>query len=168
MRKVIVAMLLLPVLLAACGSDDKTSTADSNDSTTAPASGAPVELAGKTTAHGTKDATGAHDLEIEADDFYFGPTFVKVTAGQKLTLEVKNEGQAPHTFTSDALGVDKELKPGDSAKVEITVPTTDGSLFYCRFHQSGGMQGAVFTKEGGTIGAPTGGADTTASSSNGY
>jgi plastocyanin len=170
MRKAIVAMLLLPVLLAACGSDDKNTTANSKgtSATTAGSSDAPVDVASKITAHGTKDASALDKLEVEADDYYFGPTYIKVKAGQKLTLEVKNEGKATHTFTSDALGVDKELKPGESADVEITVPATDASLFYCRFHQGSGMQGVVYTKEGASVGASTGGGDSSTTAGNGY
>jgi plastocyanin len=167
MRKAIVAMMLLPLLLAACGKD-KTTNADSTNTTKA--TGAPVDLAGKVTNKGTKDASGASSVEVEADDFYFNPTFIKVKAGQKLTLELKNEGKATHTFTSDGLGIDKELKPGDTATVDITVPDSDASLFYCRFHQSSGMQGAVYTKEGASVGSSSGstsGGDSS-STGNGY
>jgi plastocyanin len=156
MRKLVVAALMVMLSLAACGSDDNTTDATDTTDTTAgntAASDAPVTLSGKVNDEGTKDATGAADLEVEADDFYFKPTFVKATAGQKLTVSLKNEGASTHTFTSTALGVDKELKPGETATVEITVPTADATAFFCRFHQGGGMQGAVFTKEGATAGA---------------
>ncbi|MEY2479048.1 MAG: hypothetical protein QOG87_4363 [Actinomycetota bacterium] len=156
MRKLLVAALLVMLGLVACGSDDNTTEATNTtaaDTADTAASEAPVTLSGKVNDEGTKDATGAADLEVEADDFYFKPTFVKTTAGQKLTVLLKNEGAASHTFTSTALGVDKELKPGETATVEITVPTADATAFFCRFHQGGGMQGAVFTKEGATAGA---------------
>ena len=152
MRKLVVAAMVLTLGLAACGSDDSNSStttakADTENSTAA----APVQLPGKVTDKGTKDATGKSKLEVEADDFYFEPTFIKATPGQKLTLEIKNEGQASHTFTSTELGVDKELKPDETATLDITVPTADAVLFFCRFHQSSGMQGAVFTKEGASV-----------------
>jgi plastocyanin len=169
MRKLVVAALLMTLSLAACGSDDKTT--DATDTTVGDtattAAGAPVTLSGKVTDKGTTDASGKDELEVEADDFYFKPTFIKVTAGQKLTLELKNEGATAHTFTSPELGVDKELKPDESATVEITMPSADAVAFYCRFHQGGGMQGAVFTKEGATAGQ-SGSTATTAAPSNGY
>ena len=167
MRKLVVAALLVTLSLAACGDDDSTTEAtDTTTGDTTAAAQAPVTLSGKVNNEGTKDATGAGELEVEADDFYFKPTFIKATAGQKLTLELKNEGSAAHTFTSTDLGVDKELKPGDTATVEITVPSADASAFFCRFHQGGGMQGAMFTKEGS---APASGSTaTTAASSSGY
>jgi plastocyanin len=172
MRKLVIAALLLTVSLAACGNDDSpnvgtgTTAGDSAETT---AAGAPVTLSGQVTDKGTKDATSGDELELELDNFYFSPTFIKVTAGQKLTLKLKNEGSAPHTFTSTELSVDKELKPDETATVEITVPSADAVAFFCRFHQGGGMQGALFTKEGASAGGGSSGTTaTTAAPSNGY
>ena len=166
MRKLVVVALLVTVSLAACGDDD--STTEATDTTTGgtAASEAPVTLSGKVNDEGTKDAVGTDELEVEADDFYFKPTFVKVTAGQKLTLALKNEGSAAHTFTSTELGVDKELPPGASETIEITVPSADAVAFFCKFHQASGMQGALFTKEGSAPGGAS--TATTAASSSGY
>ena len=36
------------------------------------------------------------------DDFYFGPSFIKATPGETITLHLKNEGKTDHTFTSTA------------------------------------------------------------------
>ena len=169
MRKLVVAALMVLLSLAACGSDDNTTEATNTtagDSAGASSSEAPVTLSGKVNDEGTEDATGASSLDVGLQDFSFEPTFIKVTAGQKLTVALENKGAAPHTFTSTALGVDKELKPGERATVEITVPSADAVAFLCRFHQGGGMQGAVFTREGTTAGA--GSSATTAPPSNGY
>jgi plastocyanin len=113
----------------------------------------PVKLEGTVNVHGSKDVSSKSSakLDVELDNFYFGPTFVKAKAGEKLTLELENEGSAPHTFTSDVLDVDQQLSPGDKMTIEVTVPS-DGNAFrfYCRFHQGSGMQGAIYTKAGAT------------------
>ena len=169
MRKLVVAALMVLLSLAACGSDDNTTEATNTtagDGAGASSSEAPVTLSGKVNDEGTEDATGASSLDVGLQDFSFKPTFVKATPGQKLEVALSNEGAAPHTFTSTELGVDKELKPGESATVEITVPSADAVTFICRFHQGGGMQGAVFTKEGASAGA--GSTATTAAPSSGY
>ena len=53
--------------------------------------------------HGTKTVSGS-SFELEADndgkDFYFDPTILKGKPGQKVTLEIKNEGSVKHNFTS--------------------------------------------------------------------
>jgi plastocyanin len=130
--------------LAACSSDSKSSSSDS--SSTAKAS-APVSLSGTVNNKGTKDVSSkgaSTKLELEADNFYFNPTFIKAAAGQTITLELKNEGSVAHTFTSPKLNVDKEVPPGSSATIEITAPASGNTAFYCRFHKDNGMQGAIF------------------------
>jgi len=112
---------------------------------------APVKLGQKVTIKGTKDVSSKSSakLEMEMDDKYFNPTFIKAKAGEKITLELKNEGSLPHTFTSDTLSVDQQVDPGKSAKLTFTVPS-DGEVFqfHCNFHQSAGMIGGVYTKAG--------------------
>jgi len=128
-----------------------------------------VSLPGKTNDHGTKSPDG-NELEVELDDFYFGPTFVKATPGQTLTLHLKNEGSTTHTFTSAALGVDKTLQAGESADVQVTLPQTGATEFHCSFHQSIGMQGAFFFNDNDTVGGNGAGAapgSSTSSSSSG-
>lgn len=151
MRRLAVVVLVL-VGLTACGSDDGNENAETPDTTTA-TSEAPVELAGKVKDAGSADATGDSTLDVKAVDFSFDPTFIKITKGQKLTLKISNGDQAPHTFTSTELAVDEEVAAGETASVEVTVPDSEAVLFFCRFHQSGGMQGAFYSKEGAKVGA---------------
>jgi plastocyanin len=113
----------------------------------------PVQVDGKVNVKGTKDISSKKftSIEIEADDYYFEPTFVKVQPGEKVRITLENEGSAAHTFTSDALSIDQDVAAGKKVKFSITVPS-DGTAFafHCSFHQSMGMQGAFFTKAGGT------------------
>jgi plastocyanin len=124
------ALAGLALALAACSSSSSGS------------GGGNAGLTGKVNNHGTKTVSGG-TLEVEADDYYFEPTIIKAKAGTKLTLEIKNEGKAVHTFTSPKLNVDKQLSPGQSATVTVTVPASGSAQFHCTFHESMGMQGAV-------------------------
>ncbi len=121
-------MALVAVLVAsACGEDEP-----------------PVQLEGRTNERGTRSAV--NDLEIEIDDAYFAPTYVRASAGQDFAVELHNEGTVRHTFTAPDLGVDLELEPGDRRTVSITAPGSGHAVFHCRFHQLQGMQGAVFVR----------------------
>lgn len=114
---------------------------------------------------GTKDALASSSVEIEADDFYFNPTFIKARPGQTLTVELKNEGKQPHTFTIDGM-VDQMVNPGQTMNVQVAVPQSGALNFYCRFHRGRGMQGAIYTSAGSpATGAP---ATTGAGSGSGY
>jgi plastocyanin len=101
---------------------------------------------------GTKNISKSANatLEIEQDDNYFKPTFIKVKPGEQVTITVKNEGRFNHTFTSATLGFNKTLTPDTSATVTVTIPSTGTAFqFHCTIHQSMGMKGAFFTKKGG-------------------
>jgi plastocyanin len=145
-RTVVTAALTFGIVLtlAACSSDSGSSSSSTTKAKeSVPA--APVSLPGSTNNKGTKDLSAkgaATSVEVEQDDFYFNPTFLKVAPGQKITVELKNEGKSAHTFTSTQLGVDKELQPDSKATVTVTVPMSGTAVFYCRFHRSSGMQGA--------------------------
>jgi plastocyanin len=118
------------------------------------ASKKPVKLEGKVNVHGTKDVStkSSATIELEADDFYFSPTFIKAKAGEKLTFELENEGSATHTFTSEGLNIDEQVSPGKSTKFTLTVPSSGEAFrFYCQFHEGMGMQGAVFTRAGASV-----------------
>jgi plastocyanin len=158
MRKILILLGAVAVFLTGCGDDSSSGT------------GTPVKLTGNTTNKGTKDLSGS-EIEVEADDFYFEPTFIKGgTPGATVTVKLKNKGKNPHTFTSSALGVDEQVAPGESKDVTITLPQSGASEFHCTFHQqSNGMQGAFFFKDGDTVAAAGagGGSSSSSSSSNG-
>ncbi len=161
-----IAVLLLPagLILASCGDDDGASVRESGSESgsasepgSASGSGsgsaageAPVELEGTVNDHGIGEVEG-DELELELDDNYFGPTFAKASPGGSVSVELVNEGNATHTFTSDALGVDEEVGPGDEASVTVTLPDEGAVEFHCRFHEGSGMKGAFYFNEGDTV-----------------
>jgi plastocyanin len=93
--------------------------------------------------HGSVDVSGMTSTQFEADDFYFEPTVLEGEAGQTVTLEAFNEGEAQHTLTVDALEIDEIIAPGAQMTIEVTLPDSGALLFYCRFHESRGMLGAL-------------------------
>jgi len=128
---------------------------------------APVQLSGPVTDKGTKDAsTGGGTVELEVNDNYFNPTFVKVSPGSAVTVQLKNNGKRKHTFTITDAKVDQTLDPGQTVEVKVTAPASGSVNFFCHFHRDSGMQGALFT-EGGSAGA-TAPPTTKSSSGGGY
>ena len=93
--------------------------------------------------HGEATVTGKTSIEMEQDNFYFGPTVLTGSAGQKFTVELKNEGTVAHTFTIDSLNIDVELQPGESKSISVTFPQSGFTEFYCRFHRTSGMVGEL-------------------------
>jgi plastocyanin len=98
----------------------------------------------QTESHGKKDVSDeSGKVEIELYDNYFEPTVLKGKPGQKVELELKNEGENPHTLTISDQGVDKEIQPGDEGEVDVTFPQSGQLEFVCKFHESKGMIGAL-------------------------
>src|SRR4051794_10032453 len=136
------AMTLAVVAAAGCGGYDGGSKASSTSEGSGGGGGGQINAAGvQANNHGSKSASG--ETKVELDDYYFEPTVLKGSPGQKITLELENEGNAEHTFTVDAQGVDQELEPGDEAKVTVTIPKSGAISFYCKFHKDEGMAGAL-------------------------
>jgi plastocyanin len=108
---------------------------------------APVKISGKTNNHGTKTVKGT-SIEVEMDDFYFSPTFVKAKPGSTVSIELKNEGKQQHNFSISGQSIDQNVDPDQKMTVSVTVPASGNLVFFCKFHQSFGMQGALFTKAG--------------------
>ena len=155
-RGLILALLvaaLVPVL-AGCGSSSSSS---GNTTTEKSSEGGQKSIAGvMANDHGTKTVESGGKTEVEMDDFYFEPTVLQGKPGQKVTLELKNEGNTEHSFTIDSQNVDQELGPGEEAEVDVTIPKSGVVSFYCKFHKSSGMAGALATAgTGGMTGTGT-------------
>lgn len=151
----IATALVLVLAVAACGGYGSSDEGDEGGSTTI--GGMTAEL------HGTKDVSGeTGKVEIEMYDDYFEPTILKGAPGQTVTLELKNEGENPHTLTISDQNLDQEVQPGDEAEADVTFPETGELTFVCRFHESKGMVGALEVA-GGSSSTTTGETSTSSS-----
>ena len=59
---------------------------------------------------------------MEADDYYFGPTFLRGKPGQRVRLRIENESSTLHNITIPALRIDRDIPPNGKAEVEVTFP----------------------------------------------
>jgi len=97
--------------------------------------------------HGTQDATGKTTFEIKADNdssgYYFNPTILQGSAGQSITLEIKNDGSVQHNFSITSMNVNVTIQPGASQEVKVTFPQTGTVEYFCSFHHALGMAGEL-------------------------
>ena len=167
-RLAAVALLVLVAgVLAGCGSSSSSSSSsgstESGGSGGGGGGGGQKVIAGvQANDHGTKAVEDSGKTEVELDDFYFSPTVLQGKPGEKVTLELKNEGKVEHTFTIDTQNIDQDLQPGADATVTVTIPKSGAISFYCKFHKSSGMAGALaVTGQTGGTGGMTGTGTTT-------
>jgi plastocyanin len=146
MRKFLLMTAVVVLLTAACGDTDDDAGDDDDGG-----GGAPVELEG-TVNEGERGQVSGGRVEMELDDFYFGPTFTKADSGSTVTVELENEGDTAHTFTIDSLDIDEEVEAGATTEIEVTLPDSGAIRYYCRFHEGQGMQGAFYANDGDAVG----------------
>ena len=143
----IVAVLTLAVvpLVAGCGSSsssEPTSTDSSGEG--GGGGGGQKNVAGvQANNHGTETVSPGERTDVELDDFYFKPTVLRGKPGEKVELELKNEGSTEHTFTIDSQAISKDLGPGEETEVTVMIPRSGVVSFYCKFHKSQGMAGGL-------------------------
>jgi plastocyanin len=92
-----------------------------------------------------KDVTGLAELDLEADEYYFEPAFLRGTPGQKLKLEIENGSSTLHSFTIPEQKLDMNIPPKGKVVVEVTFPPSGVVRFFCRFHSALGMEGELLT-----------------------
>src|SRR6266851_6572460 len=103
--------------------------------------------------HGTKDVRTLSKLELEADVYYFSPTFLRGNPGQKLTLIVESEAATLHNLSIPALGIDKDIPPKGKVQMVVTFPASGVLAFFCKFHGPVGMNGQLLTGDTAPSGA---------------
>jgi plastocyanin len=146
-----VAVVLLAAGCGGYGSKSKSTTEESSGG------GGKKTIAGvPANDHGSKNVSS--ESEVELDNFYFEPTVLRGKPGLQVTLELKNESSTEHNFTIDSQSISKDVEGGEDAKVTVTFPKSGQLSFYCKYHKSMGMAGAL--SAGGT-GAMTGSGTTT-------
>jgi plastocyanin len=135
--KSVVLIASVAVLGAACSKGGGSTTGESGE-------GGTIKIGSDTANdHGTKSVAGKSELEVEQDDFYFEPTIIEGTAGQKVKLELKNEGQNLHNFSIDSQNIDQDVDTDASATVTVTIPQSGTLEFYCKYHRTQGMVGEL-------------------------
>jgi plastocyanin len=125
---VLVAALLL---LGACGGDDDEPAEEDQTTEQEEPAEEPAD-------------EGGGENALSAIDNSFEPRNLEFAAGEEVTVSFTNDGQNPHTFTSEEGDFDSgTIDPGDSKDVTFTVP--EGTIDYmCTIHgvqMSGTIEG---------------------------
>jgi len=126
-------VVALMVLAAACAT-----------SSNAPKSGQQVILDGQRVLnHGTIDVGGQTAEDVQTHDYYFDPTILSGSGGQTITISVHNTTSKTHNFSLPLQQIDQDVGPGQTEKVTVTLPASGELVFFCKYHRSRGMLGAL-------------------------
>jgi plastocyanin len=113
--------------------------------------------------------TGGRAITVVATDFKFDTKTIEVEPGETISLTLQNDGEAPHTFDSDGVGIDVATDPGSSASGDFTAPNEAGTFeFHCDVHPTQ-MKGEIVVGGGGAgAGGSTDTTEDTSDTSGGY
>jgi plastocyanin len=103
----------------------------------------------RASAHGEADVAGVSSTVIEMDDFFFRPTVLHGTPGQRLTVTLSNQGNSLHDFRIAAEHIDANVEAGTPVTVTVTFPEKGAVTFECRYHLLQNMRGELVTGGGG-------------------
>jgi plastocyanin len=106
-------------------------------------------------AAGDETATAAMSVDVVAKDIFFEPSEVTIPANSDVTVNLPNEGAAPHNFSIDELGIDVDIAPGATEQVVINAPAGEYE-YYCNVpgHKEAGMVGTLIVSEDAAAAAP--------------
>ena len=96
--------------------------------------------------HGTRDVSSLTVVKMEADDYYYGPTFLRGKPGQRLRLRIENESGTLHNITIAGQQIDRDILPKKTIEVDVTIPESGTLVFSCKFHGPLGMNGQLATR----------------------
>lgn len=91
----------------------------------------------------TVSADGVTDVWVQLQDFTFDPETVTAAENERVRFYLYGEGVQPHTFTVDALGIDKHVDAGHIGVVETTMPRSGTFELVCRYHIGLDMTGQL-------------------------
>ena len=109
MKRWLLAVPMVILVLTACGGDEPDATAAPNDE--------PV-------------AVSAIDNEFEP---------AEISAGVGSSIEVTNDGEAPHNFSVAGSDIDVDIEPGESVSVDTSNLDAGAHDVECKFHAGAGM-----------------------------
>jgi plastocyanin len=147
-------VLVLAVVATACGGGGGSSGGTSpspSESNSSEEGGGTISIGqDQANNHGSKDVASASSLDVEADNeeggqYYFDPTVLRGSPGQKLQITIDNEGSTKHNFTIESQKIDEDINPGNEVTVTVTFPQSGSVEFFCEYHHSLGMAGELST-----------------------
>src|SRR5262245_18057192 len=111
--------------------------------TSTPTAPAPTHGTMTISDHGTLEVKGQTSIELEADEYYFKPTFLQGAPAQRLRLEIENESGTLHNISLPEQHLDMDIPPKGTVTVEVVFPASGTVRFFCKFHEALGMHGAL-------------------------
>jgi plastocyanin len=146
------SVICVVLFAAACSSSTPAATAPPPSPQSSPPAASPSPTAGSGTItiggdlannHGAEDASGKTSISVDLISFFFDPTVISGTPGQKITLDLENKDTALHNFSLTKQKIDQDVNPNATATVTVKIPASGFVEFFCKYHRARGMAGEL-------------------------
>jgi plastocyanin len=134
------------------------STPPPTTATTAP----PTTVPPTSTGGATTEPGGPRVIKIVAAEFAFRPATFDVTHGEKVIIQLDNQGLVPHNIEAPDIGLFVEAAGGEVAEVALVVETSlRRTAYVCSIpgHSDAGMAGSITVSPAAVQPTPGGGAE---------
>jgi plastocyanin len=138
--KLLVAVMALGLVAAACSSND-TGSGGGGSTGTSGGGGSTGTTGGSSGSTGGAAGGGASTQTISIKEFAFHPDAITGAAGTTLSITITNNDSPTHSFTLDDNSVSKDIPPGQTETVAVPLPDSGTVGWHCRFHPT--MTGTI-------------------------
>lgn len=121
-----------------------------DNSTQPPESNSPIEKdttqepSGDSAPSAAPRTADVNEIIVRGTEFAFSPSAITVEAGENVRLTFRNEGNAPHDFVIENVGIRTSIiSGGQSDTIEFTAPASGTYTVFCSVgsHRQLGMEG---------------------------
>jgi plastocyanin len=108
-------------------------------------------------------------VTLQMQNYFFTPSVLKGTSGEKITVDLVNKGSVEHNFSVTGESANVNVAPGKTATAQVTFPKSGSLTFFCKIHRALGMVGVLKAPgASGSGGVTTTNNTTTTSGGGGY
>lgn len=142
-KSIILALIIISLFIISCTSNTQEKIPQENSE--------PSKQEIKEETQKTEDVKqeSVKEIKVEASQWSFNPSTIKVKKGEKVKLIVTSR-DVNHGFSIQEFNVDLKLKKGETSAVEFTADKTGTFRFYCSVFCGSGhkdMEGTLIVEE---------------------
>lgn len=143
------SLFLAAGLLAACGSDDDSTSTERTSMEGRDENITSMDGMGDDHGESSDVAEGARQIDVTGSSFAFDPDEIEVTAGEDVAI-VLTSTDILHDFTIDELDAHVAADRGETATGGLRADEPGRYTFYCTVagHREAGMEGTLIVEEG--------------------
>ena len=88
-------------------------------------------------------AAPASIVSVEVEDYAFKPASITGRPGDGLVLRLISRSSTLHNLSLPTQGIDRDIEPGSTVDIPVTLPASGSVPFFCKVHAALGQRGQL-------------------------